>query len=77
MQSVFPTIAYQLASLQPHLRKHIAEAAREFTKLPSGSLKEQMESLILNPMKKAQAKCSNQAAKPIVIVIDALDECGG
>jgi hypothetical protein len=75
MQSVIPTLAYQLASLQPALGPHISRAAREFMKLQSGSPKEQMESLILKPCKSALNE-QNSSGNPIVIVLDALDEAG-
>jgi hypothetical protein len=50
MHSVFPTVAFQRASLQPVLRPCIAKAAREFMKFQSRSLKEQLETLILAPL---------------------------
>ena len=43
---VFPTIAYQIAALHPDFKPYIAEAAREFAKLPSWSQKVQLDSQI-------------------------------
>jgi hypothetical protein len=77
MHSVFPTITFQLASLQSTLRPYIANAAREFTRFQSRSLKEQLETLILAPLSAAQGQISDLPEKPIVIVLDALDEASG
>ena len=74
---VFPTIAYQIAALHPDFKPSIAEAAREFAKLPSGSQKAQIDSLIMTPIEKAQRERSNVATEhPLIIVLDALDEAG-
>jgi nucleoside-triphosphatase THEP1 len=75
---VVPTIAYQLARSQPAFLSYIAKAVREYKdKYPSGSLEEQLESLIINPLKRAQASSESDCGNPIVIVLDALDEVDG
>jgi hypothetical protein len=76
-QSVFPTIAFQLASLQSTLRPYIATAAREFMKFQPRSLKEQSETLLLAPLATAQREIAELPKKTIVIVLDALDEANG
>jgi hypothetical protein len=75
--SVFPTIAFQLASSQSSLRSHFATAAREFMQSESRSIKEQLETLILRPLSAAQAKVAYPSVEPIVVVLDALDEANG
>ena len=74
---VFPTIAYQIAALHPDFKPFIAEAAREFSKLPSGSQKAQIDSLITAPIEKARKKRPTAATEhPLIIVLDASDEAG-
>jgi hypothetical protein len=77
MLSVFPTITFQLASLQPALRPYVATGAREFLKFHSRSPREQLETLILAPLMAAQGDSLNPPEKPVIIVIDALDEASG
>jgi hypothetical protein len=76
-KNVIPTIAFQLAALQHGFRLHIANAAREYTKFESASLKDQLKSLIVDPVASARAKNPWLADIPIIIVLDALDEAGG
>jgi hypothetical protein len=73
---VIPTIAFQLANLQYPFRPHVASAAREYMKSPSGSLEVQLNSLIMEPVEKARSKNAWLAEVPIIIVLDALDEAG-
>jgi hypothetical protein len=75
-KAVFPTIAFQLATLQPAYRPQIANAAREYMKLQSGSLEDQMKKLIIEPVSKAQTVNPRLAEEPVIIVLDALDEAG-
>ncbi|KZT05239.1 WD40 repeat-like protein [Laetiporus sulphureus 93-53] len=69
---VFTTIAHQLASHQPDVTRPIVDAAGAY--LAKGSDPQQMEyaldELIIGPLRKLSAD-----HPPIVIVIDALDEC--
>ncbi|EMD35807.1 hypothetical protein CERSUDRAFT_96032 [Gelatoporia subvermispora B] len=68
---VLPTIAYQLADMHDSLKGRIAEAAKEFLKDHVGHhLREQMEKLIISPLKDIPAH-----HPPIVLILDALDEC--
>jgi hypothetical protein len=77
MHSVFPTIAFQLASLQSTIRPYIAIAAREFMKSSSRSLQEQLQTLILTPLCAANRRISSRSDKPITIILEALDEASG
>jgi hypothetical protein len=75
-KGVIPTIAFQLAALQEAFRPYIAKAARKYTNFESASPKNQMKSLIIDPVMNAQAECPWLATIPVVIVLDALDEAG-
>jgi ABC-type oligopeptide transport system ATPase subunit len=75
-KNVIPTIASQLAALQDAFRPYIANAARKYTTFETASLKDQMKSLILDPVAEARAKYSWLTRIPVVIVLDALDEAG-
>ncbi|PCH41901.1 hypothetical protein WOLCODRAFT_72062, partial [Wolfiporia cocos MD-104 SS10] len=68
---VFPSIAYQLARLQPHLRSSVACACRDSP--PPGDLNDlrlQLLTYIIKPLQKVKYH-----PYPIVLIIDALDEC--
>nr|XP_001401751.2 NACHT and WD40 domain protein [Aspergillus niger CBS 513.88] len=66
------TIAKQFMIALPQLRKEIA-TAMEDDLIVSKSLKEQFDHLLLKPL--LEMKMSNGQRLPIVIVVDALDEC--
>ncbi|PCH38551.1 hypothetical protein WOLCODRAFT_64438, partial [Wolfiporia cocos MD-104 SS10] len=68
---VFPTIAYQLAQSQPHMRSHIIRACRD----PSfhthvHDIEHQLDHGIINPLKSV-----SEHPYPVVVIVDALDEC--
>ncbi len=66
------TIAVQLAEASPQLRRHIADAAAATHRIHGLGLYDQWERLILQPL----AQLSKEAfPHPLVIVVDALDEC--
>ncbi|KAG8941198.1 hypothetical protein FRC03_004747, partial [Tulasnella sp. 419] len=65
---VFPTIAYQLARRNPSLREHIVKAANP--DVCTAMMRTQLNKLIVEPLKR-----SNPQSFPLVIVMDALDEC--
>jgi hypothetical protein len=70
---VFLTIAHRLSFTFPQLRSHIARALQDETLLASLSLRRHLREFILIPIcREAQSLTS-----PIIIVIDALDECVG
>jgi hypothetical protein len=69
---VFSIIAYQLALNFPLVRPHILKAVKEDPASAMGPMKVQWQRLILNPLSKLQ---DNEFGKPLVVVIDALDEC--
>jgi hypothetical protein len=66
------TIAVQLAEASPQLRRHIADATAATHRIHGLGLYDQWERLILQPL----AQLSTEAfPHPLVIVVDALDEC--
>ncbi|PCH35993.1 hypothetical protein WOLCODRAFT_108014 [Wolfiporia cocos MD-104 SS10] len=70
-EHVFPSIAYQLARTQPDFHSLIVEACRSH--LARGGLQDielQLRELIVNPLKTISVP-----RHPVVIIIDALDEC--
>lgn len=72
---LFSTIAIQLANVSPMLRAYLCEAIVENpTVVRQVSLLEQYDKLILRPMR--MLRDSGRQVYPLVIVLDALDECG-
>ncbi|KAG8917335.1 hypothetical protein FRC02_003170, partial [Tulasnella sp. 418] len=65
---VFPSIAHQLARRIPSIRKHIIEAAT--SDVCTAMMQTQLNKLIVEPLQRAKPQSS-----PLVIVMDALDEC--
>jgi hypothetical protein len=68
-ERLFSTIARDLADKEPLQKKALYDAVKERSRRYTMSLKEQFENLLLNPSK------ALTNVGPIVIVIDALDEC--
>ncbi|KAH7920290.1 hypothetical protein BV22DRAFT_1074193 [Leucogyrophana mollusca] len=68
---LFGSIAYQLASFSTTLKDHMLAAVKKHGKMTQFSPQEQLQKYIIEPM--SQITFSG----PIVIVVDALDECGG
>lgn len=69
----FTTVARQLVKL-PALRRYIYEAVTEQKEIASQTLRDQWNQLILRPLSKLKA---SSLRSPLVIVVDALDECEG
>ncbi|KAM0237906.1 hypothetical protein ACHAP5_008804 [Fusarium lateritium] len=69
---VISIIAYQLALNFPPIRSHILVAAKEDPASAMAPMKVQWQRLVINPLLNLQ---DNELEKPLVIVIDALDEC--
>lgn len=70
----FTSIAVQLASGSTHLRSVICEAIKEHSDIASQGPRDQWTQLLLQPLSKLNA---NSVSSPLIIVIDALDECEG
>ncbi|RKK07998.1 hypothetical protein BFJ65_g17471 [Fusarium oxysporum f. sp. cepae] len=69
---LFSILAYQLALHLPPILPHILEAVKEDHSLNMAPIQIQWQKLILNPLVKLQAE---GLTKPIIFVLDALDEC--
>ena len=67
LQTIFPTLALQLAYQYPQFRKELLRLLRTNLDVGRESLFSQMERLILGPLKTTQIQT--------LIIIDALDEC--
>jgi len=70
----FTSIAVQLARGSTYLRSVICEAIREHSDIASQGPRDQWTQLLLQPLSKLKA---NSVSSPLIIVIDALDECEG
>ncbi|KAF3115249.1 hypothetical protein TWF103_011509 [Orbilia oligospora] len=69
---LFTTIATQLLPRIPDLIPHIRTAVDEEPEIAAKSLEKQFNNLILYPLEKL-----GQVSLPLILVIDALDECEG
>jgi hypothetical protein len=73
-QMFFTTIAVQLAHTLSALKQHICTAVDEHNDIAGRRQRDQWEHLILQPLSKLMA---NSCQSPLILVIDALDECDG
>ncbi|KAF2019219.1 WD40 repeat-like protein [Aaosphaeria arxii CBS 175.79] len=69
---LFTTLAFQLANKIPALKRHIAQAISEQETIATHSFRDQWDQLILNPLAKLDPRTFQT---PIVMILDALDEC--
>ncbi|KAF7372977.1 NACHT domain-containing protein [Mycena sanguinolenta] len=69
--TLFATIAYQLALNVPWLRKLISQVAESDPSIVARSIETQMRKLVSNPSSQG-GNC-----EPVAIIIDGLDECNG
>jgi hypothetical protein len=67
LRTVFPTLAFQLASRYPNFRKELLQVLKTRPDVGRGSLYSQMKKLIVGPFKATDIST--------LIIIDALDEC--
>jgi hypothetical protein len=72
-EKFFTTIASQIAHALPTLKRHICEAIAEDHRIGTQGLREQWRKLIFQPLSKLENLSSHRL--PIILVIDALDEC--
>jgi len=72
-EKFFTTIASQMAHALPTLKRHICEAIAEDHRIGTQGLSEQWKKLIFRPLSKLENTLSQRL--PIILVIDALDEC--
>ena len=71
---LFSTIAKQLAATSQTLRGYICEAIAEHENISHQSMRDQWTKLIYHPL--TRLNCAPQPPPILVLVIDALDECG-
>ncbi|CAG8934791.1 unnamed protein product [Penicillium salamii] len=71
---LFPTLCRSLAECLPQLKADIVESIGNDKDFANGSLSDQWEKLILNPISKLEAE-NHPLPLTLVVVIDALDEC--
>ncbi|KAG9004307.1 hypothetical protein FRB94_006810 [Tulasnella sp. JGI-2019a] len=67
---VFPTLAYQLASLGPSFALQLGRAVEAAPSAAFEDLRSQLQKLIMAPLQHV-----TRPSKPLLIVLDALDEC--
>ena len=67
LQTIFPTLTFQLACRYPRFRKELLQVLKECPDVGHESLCSQMKKLVVGPLK--------ATAIPTLIIIDALDEC--
>lgn len=72
-EKFFTTIASQIAHALPTAKRHICEAVAEDHRIGTQGLSEQWRKLILRPLSKLENLSSHHL--PIILVVDALDEC--
>jgi hypothetical protein len=72
MESVITTMAYRLSFTFPQLRPHISSALEDETLLGPVPQR-QLRKLIIHPIR----RIADSLTSPILLVIDALDECEG
>ncbi|KAF5322590.1 hypothetical protein D9619_000162 [Psilocybe cf. subviscida] len=68
------TIAHQLSQSVPSTKPHIAAAVRENALVFNLALRDQVDALIVSPLI-AVSKASSAPERPMIIVVDGLDEC--
>lgn len=66
---IIPTLAYQLASLNPAYRRKLCEVLKVHPDAPSRAQQYQLKELLMDPLKEVPS------LPPYLIVLDALDEC--
>ena len=69
----FTSIAVQLATRSPQLKRYICDAVVEHRDIARQSLRDQWRQLVLKPLSKLDTAFHD----PLLLVIDALDECDG
>ncbi|KAB5591856.1 Vegetative incompatibility protein HET-E-1 [Ceratobasidium theobromae] len=69
---IVPTIAHQLAQCSPPFRSALRQALIENSEVGGQNIVLQFKELLQEPLSKSEAEIS----KGLVVVIDALDECG-
>ena len=69
-----PTLAYQIAYSIPETQPHIANAIAAEPSICSRSLQTQFKTLIIEPLECVMSSESNSLSRPLLIIVDGLDE---
>ncbi|KAF7966502.1 hypothetical protein HWV62_38124, partial [Athelia sp. TMB] len=69
---VIRTLAYQLAMSNQAFRDAVCEVIEQDPQIANRTLTHQFKELLLSPL----GACSSRLSHPIVVVLDAFDECG-
>ena len=69
---IFPTIAYNLARNYPPLAHTILRALKNDPDAANRTIKQQFTDLVVKPIRESATQL---AGRPVVVVIDGLDEC--
>jgi hypothetical protein len=73
-ERIFSTIARDLADRDPEMRRALSEAVKDASSLKTTvDIVQQWDNLLMKPL----GKSSGSIVRPVVIVIEALDESGG
>jgi len=76
-RSLFPTIAYQIATNFPDARDYVARVPEGDPMIFTRSIEEQFSSLIIKPLQELHhSGRPTGSLDPYLIIIDGLDECG-
>ena len=71
------TLTYQIAEAIPELRPYVARVIEAEPSVLDHSIEEQTQQLLLEPLRQLKADYPGFSVRPHIIIIDALDECGG
>ncbi|KAJ7622247.1 hypothetical protein FB45DRAFT_1061819 [Roridomyces roridus] len=69
---VIRTLAYWLTQMNPHIAAAISDAIERDPAIVNAPIRSQFQSLLLEPLQSAESHIEG----PILVVLDALDECG-
>ncbi|KAJ3499345.1 hypothetical protein NMY22_g19519 [Coprinellus aureogranulatus] len=76
-----PTIAYQLAGIDPGIKSTIIQCIDTDPLVFKKSLRSQMEAMVISPLRQAHLKArlsgTDTIPLPTVVIVDGLDECKG
>jgi hypothetical protein len=70
---LFTSIAYQLATLYPQFQNALTAILKRDPDVVGSTLETQLEKLVVEPIR---AAADDIGSDPVIVVIDAVDECG-
>jgi hypothetical protein len=73
--TVFPTIAWQLATKSPHYKSIITEQLANNPAILEMDLSTQFHQLIIDPFRRLMHEYPRAISRPLLIILDGLDEC--